>query len=102
VETTVAVVVGSLPPLKAFLSQGVKRISSSKSDQAYGGARADRMAHELVQTFRCAMVAEKLQQEKMHPAHLNGRIYVQNVCDDHIKYDDVSTGASISTRDPVN
>ncbi|OLN95492.1 hypothetical protein CCHL11_05179 [Colletotrichum chlorophyti] len=93
VETATAVVVGSLPPLKALLSRRMKQYHSSAkpTGQKYGHG-TDKAG--LPSTYgpntasRTVMVTESIPLDDMHRSQqLNGRIYVQRTYETHVEND---------------
>ncbi len=97
VETTTAVVVGCLPPLKALLSRGVRKYSSNmKSSQRYGGGKSaggrGNTAREgyggLGSSARSVMVSESIPLDNVHRSQQqDGGIYVQKMFETHIEYE---------------
>ncbi|KND91971.1 hypothetical protein TOPH_03282 [Tolypocladium ophioglossoides CBS 100239] len=89
VETTTAIIVGSLPPLKALLSRGVKKYSTSmKSGQKYPGPRSRRDEYGSASVSRSVMVTESIPLDNMHRSRqLDGGIYVQKMFETHVEYD---------------
>ena len=97
VETTTAVVVGCLPPLKALLSRGVRKYSSNmKSSQRYGGGKSaggrGNTAREgyggLASSARSVMVSESIPLDNVHRSQQqDGGIYVQKMFETHIEYE---------------
>ena len=88
VETAISLIVGSLPPLKALITRGVKKYSTSKkSSQRYGssgkhvnsaGNGGSDVHYGPTSTTRSVMVAESLPLDDMHMSkHQGGQIYVQ-------------------------
>jgi hypothetical protein len=98
IETSVAVIVGSLPPLKALLSRGVKKYSA-RSKYTYGtgasnqGANAPsngEYAHDSAS--RIVMVAESIPLDGMHTStQKDGRIYVQRTYHTTVEFDGVNS-----------
>ncbi|KAK1971603.1 hypothetical protein LY78DRAFT_598238 [Colletotrichum sublineola] len=97
VETATAVVVGSLPPLKALLTRGVKKYHSNSSKnnaQRYvrtesqpGGAST----YVANMTSRSVMVTQSIPLDDLHTSRqMNGRIYVQRTYETHSSRDNSS------------
>lgn len=103
VETATAVVVGSLPPLKALLSRGVRKYSSNaKSSQRYGAtAGAKNGCSNTLDGYapgsktRSTMVAESIPLDDVHTsAQVDGRIYVRKTYETHVESHSISRGGS--------
>jgi hypothetical protein len=99
VETCTAVIVGSLPPLKALLSRSVKKYSSrSKSHYAAGpshqggrGGTSGRGGYGPNSVSRTAMVAESIPLDDMHRSNQkDGGIYVQRTYETTVEFDESS------------
>lgn len=94
VETSTAVIVGSLPPLKALLTRSVKKYASNgKSSQKYGkNVRSNQHNdYALGSQSRTIMVAESIPLDDMHTSNQkNGGIYVQKAFETHVEYDNSS------------
>ncbi|KAK2590855.1 hypothetical protein QQS21_011467 [Conoideocrella luteorostrata] len=94
IETSTAVIVGSLPPLKSFLTRGVKKYSSNvKSGQKYGKHISSYHHDELSlgSANRTIMVAESIPLDDVHKSnHLEGGIYVQKMFETHVEYESSS------------
>ncbi|GKT51421.1 uncharacterized protein ColSpa_11602 [Colletotrichum spaethianum] len=93
VETATAVVVGSLPPLKALLTRGVKKYHSSqkKTTQRYGGQKSQPGAMSSYgpnTTSRSVMVTESIPLDDLHRSgQMDGRVYVQKTYETHVEQD---------------
>ncbi|KXX75481.1 hypothetical protein MMYC01_208474 [Madurella mycetomatis] len=98
IETSTAVIVGSLPPLKALLTRNVKKYSSrNKSRYATG------MTHQGAGTSghdgygphsvsRTVMVAESIPLDDMHTSNQkDGGIYVQRTYETTVEFDEASS-----------
>ncbi|KAK4245588.1 hypothetical protein C7999DRAFT_16244 [Corynascus novoguineensis] len=101
VETSTAVIVGSLPPLKALLSRGVKKYhgSSRKKGSRYGtggtphGMTASRShgdGYEPNSVSRTVMVAESIPLDTMHNQR-EGGIFVQRSYQTTVEFDEASS-----------
>ncbi|KZL72833.1 hypothetical protein CT0861_04440 [Colletotrichum tofieldiae] len=96
VETATAVIVGSLPPLKALLTRRVKKYHSStkRTPQRYGAQRSQPAAMSSYgpnPTSRSAMVTESIPLDDLHRSNqMNGRIYVQKTYETHVELDNSS------------
>ncbi|KAK4154391.1 hypothetical protein C8A00DRAFT_14455 [Chaetomidium leptoderma] len=96
VETSTAVIVGSLPPLKALLSRSVKKYSSkSKSHYGVGGANQGAGAgsgYGPSSVSRTVMVAESIPLDEMHRSNQkDGGIYVQRTYQTTVEFDEASS-----------
>lgn len=81
VETATAVVVGSLPPLKALLSRGVRKYSSKLSGQKYGTDKDGSQTYGPGNS-RNVMVSESIPLDDLHrSSQYNGGIYVEKTFD---------------------
>jgi hypothetical protein len=98
IETSTAVIVGSLPPLKALLSRSVKKYSARNkytygtgaSHQGPGAASNGEYAHDSAS--RIVMVAEPIPLDGMHTsAQKDGRIYVQRTYQTTVEFDGATT-----------
>jgi hypothetical protein len=79
VESGVAVIVGSMPPLKGFLAKGIRAYTAKHSGQAYG-ASGGRNAYAGHNTSKSAVVAESIpldETQGSRHSHNDGQIYVQ-------------------------
>lgn len=94
VETSTAVIVGSLPPLKALLTRGVRKYASNgKSSQKYGRPVRSNPNDEfsVVSQSRTVMVAESIPLDDLHrSSQKDGGIYVQKMFETHVEYDNSS------------
>ncbi|OHW99721.1 hypothetical protein CSPAE12_01525 [Colletotrichum incanum] len=96
VETATAVVVGSLPPLKALLTRRVKKYhtSTKRNTQRYGGQKsqpATMSSYGPNTTSRSVMVTESIPLDDLHRSNqMNGRIYVQKTYETHFEHDNSS------------
>ncbi|GJC97941.1 pth11-like integral membrane protein [Colletotrichum higginsianum] len=111
VETATAVVVGSLPPLKALLTRGVRKYHSSakKPSQRYyaggghgsvpgttaggagGGGGVGGGGYGPDTRSRSVMVTESIPLDDMHrSSQMDGRIYVQRTYETHVEHDNSS------------
>jgi hypothetical protein len=98
VETATAMIVGSLPPLKALLSRSVKKYSSGNKSH-YGTGRthqvtgtAGRGGYGPNSTSRTVMVAESIPLDEVHrSAQKDGGIYVQRTYETRIEFDEASS-----------
>lgn len=93
VETSTAIVVGSLPPLKALLSRSVKKYSSKNTSQRYGrGVRSSQRDHfSHGSASRTIMASEPIPLDDMHRSkQYDGGIYVQKMFETHVEYDNSS------------
>ncbi|GAB1316818.1 Rhodopsin domain-containing protein [Madurella fahalii] len=98
IETSTAVIVGSLPPLKALLSRSVKKYSSrNKSRYATGmthqaagaNSHGDYGPHSVSRTV---MVAESIPLDDMHTSNQkNGGIYIQRTYETTVEFDEASS-----------
>lgn len=101
IETSTAVIVGSLPPLKALLSRSVKKYSTrAKYQYQYGasgshhGLRTPGTGNKYGQdsASRIVMVAESIPLDGMHTSNQkDGRIYVQRTYETTVEFDRVSS-----------
>jgi hypothetical protein len=98
IETSTAVVVGSLPPLKALLTRNVKKYSSrNKSHYAMGqthqGAGAGgHSGYGPSSVSRTVMVAESIPLDDMHRStQKEGGIYVQRTYETTVEFDETSS-----------
>lgn len=95
VESTTAVIVGTLPPLKALLSRGVKK-ASSRNKSGYGtgmtgkGAGNGHGGYGPNSTARTIMVAESIPLDEMHDQR-DGGIYVQRSYQTIVEFDESSS-----------
>lgn len=98
IETATAVIVGSLPPLKALLSRGVKKYGSNKRS-AYANGPSKGTAgngYGPSSVSRTVMVAESIPLDDMHrSSQKDGGIYVSRTyetrseeCDSSSREDD--------------
>lgn len=87
VETSVAIIVGSLPPLKSFLTRNLKKHSSNKSGQAAYDKHSDLQdAFSLGSKSRTVMVAESHPMDDLQQSNIEeGRIYVQRMFETHVE-----------------
>ncbi|KAK1580570.1 uncharacterized protein LY79DRAFT_520357 [Colletotrichum navitas] len=99
VETATAIVVGSLLPLKAFLTRGVTSYYSSaskKNTQRYGIHQTHPGATSTYvpdMTSRSVAVTQSIPLDDLHRSRqMNGRIYVQRTYETHASRDDSSRG----------
>ncbi|TIC91890.1 hypothetical protein CH35J_010859 [Colletotrichum higginsianum] len=106
VETATAVVVGSLPPLKALLTRGVRKYHSSakKPSQRYyaggghgsvpgttAGGAGGGGGYGPDTRSRSVMVTESIPLDDMHrSSQMDGRIYVQRTYETHVEHDNSS------------
>jgi hypothetical protein len=94
VETSTAVIVGSLPPLKAFLTRGVmKYASSGKTSQKYGKPVRSNQRDEytLASHSRTIMATDSIPLDDLHTSkQKDGGIYVQKMFETHVEYDNSS------------
>jgi hypothetical protein len=86
VETATAIVVGSLPPLKALMSRSVREFSSKKSSQRYGTDKSSgNKTYGPAASSRNVMVSESIPLDDLHhSAQHNGGIYVQKTFDSRV------------------
>jgi hypothetical protein len=95
IETSVAIIVGSLLPLKALISRSTKKYSSKKaSSQKYNVGGADsglRPDFTPGSASRTIMVADPIPLDDLHrSAQINGGIYVQRTYEMHVENDNSS------------
>ncbi|KAK4123733.1 hypothetical protein N657DRAFT_656095 [Parathielavia appendiculata] len=96
VETATALIVGSLPPLKALLSRSVKKYSSGNKSHGYGTARTPapggRGGYGPNSVSRTVMVAESIPLDDVHTsAQKDGGIYVQRSYETTVEFDEASS-----------
>ena len=90
IETSVAIIVGSLPPLKALLSRGVKKYGSAKkSGYAQGpsqGGVTGGNGYGPSSASRTVMVAESIPLDDVHRStQKDGGIYVQKTYETQVE-----------------
>ncbi|OHF01534.1 hypothetical protein CORC01_03290 [Colletotrichum orchidophilum] len=84
-ELGVAIIVGSLPPLKALLTRSVRKYNGSRTNRnkSYINCRGERgNGYGPNNTSRSVMVAESIPLDDRHRSEqFDGRIYVQKTCE---------------------
>ncbi|GKT68595.1 hypothetical protein ColTof4_01018 [Colletotrichum tofieldiae] len=91
-ELGVAIIVGSLPPLKVILTSGFKKYNRSKRphQKSYVNDRGDNdNGYRPDMTSRSVMVAESIPLDNRHRSEqFEGGIYVRKTCDVHVEVED--------------
>lgn len=87
VETSVAIIVGSLPPLKALLTRSLKKHSGNKSGRGPSYKHSDLQdAFSLGSKSRTVMVAESNPMDDLQHRNIEGGgIYVQRMFETHVE-----------------
>lgn len=103
VETAVAVIIGSLPPLRTFLSRKMKQYAKSVGTQNTSeGEYTLEDSYALGSKSRTIMKAESIPLDEQHRSQQQqGRIYVQRMFETHIEHDpdhDLGAETDISSR----
>jgi hypothetical protein len=97
IESSVALVVGCLPPLKALLSRNVKKYSSRNKSRyaeyaAGGGGAGNSGGYGPSSVSRTVMVAESIPLDEMHRSQQkDGGIYVQRTYEATVAFDETSS-----------
>lgn len=100
VETSTAVVVGSLPPLKAFITNGIRAFVATKaSSKKYGRGGAAEGGGDGSNASRNVMVSESIPLDDMsrtRHGQVNGSVYVQKTFDLRHEGGSTSDGKTMS------
>lgn len=100
VETSIAVIVGSLPPLKSLLSRSVKKYTRNTPRKRSEASYTPEDSYALGSTSRTIMVAESIPLDEAHRSQQEeGRIYVQRMFETHIEHDPDHDNDNLSRND---
>ncbi|GKT51429.1 uncharacterized protein ColSpa_11610 [Colletotrichum spaethianum] len=103
-ELGVAIIVGSLPPLKVLLASGFKKYNRSRKNHQKPYIKDNGNSYRPDTTTRSVMVAESIPLDNRHRSEqLEGGIYVLKTCDVHFEGEDRARNEGedvIMTKDP--